>query len=53
MNEQPFTPPAVLDKDAPERKAWVKPEIQELDHELTALRSAGSISGDLLGYSAT
>ncbi len=35
MNEQPLTSPAALDENAPERKIWAKPEIQELDHELT------------------
>ena len=53
MNEQPITPPAALEGNAPERKIWVKPEIQELDHELTNSGSAPSPNHyDGNGYSS-
>ena len=52
MNEEPSAPPpAALDETAPGRKAWVKPEIQELDHELTNNQSPYRGGQDGLAYS--
>ena len=52
MNEQPPAPPAALDESAQERKIWVKPEIQELDHELTETGGGSSLNYfDGYGYS--
>ena len=51
MNEQPSVPPAALDGNAPEKKVWAKPEIQELDHELTSNASGGGGYDGLTNYS--
>ena len=51
MNELPPAPPAALDENAPERKSWAKPEIQELDHELTRASVGTHSDGNALAYS--
>ena len=54
MKEQAPTPPAAAEREASLRKPWVKPEIQELDHEFTNEQKFGSGSdGTNYSYSAT
>jgi len=53
MNEQAPTSPAAPERDASQRKPWVNPEIQELDHELTGSAVSGPTSDGGGGYSGT
>ncbi len=52
MNEQPPAPTAALDENAPEKKTWIRPEIQELDHELTAAATGPGADAVVKAYSS-